>query len=613
LLFEAVDTALNNELWRSDGTDSGTYKVKEIYPGSTNGGLNLSLQNAGGTIYLAGEDIDHGIEIWTTDGTEAGTFMVCDIDTTPPSINSTPEHFFSYGGSVYFKATKDDLGDEIWQTDGTCAGTSMLINLNNGVGDGSHPDYFTNYLGIIYFTAYTDLDGPIDTELWKSDGTAAGTLLVKDIYPGIAEGLPRYLTVVNDKLCFSAKNAPTDIELWVSDGTEAGTVLLKDILGGPGGSNPQNFTLVNSTLFFTANDGINGIELWKTDGTEPGTLLVKNIRPGASSSNPSHLINAGGILYFAANNGTNGVELWKSDGTPAGTIMVEDLNPSGSSSPNHLYYAGTNLYFSATRNDIGNELFKLQICDDELATITPSGVTSFCKGESVILNANTGAGYSYQWKRNGAVISGAINSFYTATKSGEYQVEITVGSCTDISEIVSVTVFNKPNPVITNTDATNDICFDPEIKLKTNAAAGSTYQWYKGAMILAGATSNIYFATTTGNYKVYVTNAMGCNKMSTPYSIINSCREKMTREDDFILFPNPTAGEFNLFIPGEISFRGCAVAIYNSIGVLVFNETIDNSPNRGQSLVIAKSFAPGLYFVHLQAGDFSGIKQLIIE
>jgi trimeric autotransporter adhesin len=104
-----------------------------------------------------------------------------------------------------------------------------------------------------------------------------------------------------------------EAELWKSDGTLAGTVLVKDIKPRPmirplGGS--FELTNVNGTLFF-ANNGTNGVELWKSDGTDPGTVLVMDIFPGPASSNVNQLTNVNGTLFFTADNGTNGVELWK--------------------------------------------------------------------------------------------------------------------------------------------------------------------------------------------------------------------------------------------------------------------------------------------------------------
>ncbi len=73
-------------------------------------------------------------------------------------------------------------------------------------------------------------------------------------------------------------------ELWRSDGTSAGTFLLKDIFPGAGSSRPYAFTELNGTMFFTANDGVHGWELWKSDGTVAGTVLFKDFHPGPESS-----------------------------------------------------------------------------------------------------------------------------------------------------------------------------------------------------------------------------------------------------------------------------------------------------------------------------------------
>jgi len=86
---------------------------------------------------------------------------------------------------------------------------------------------------------------------------------------------------------FRAFTLDTGYEIWRTDGTEAGTYLLKDINPGPQGSFPAQLTAVNGALFFAAFDGDHGTELWRSDGTEAGTLLVKDLRPGPDSSFPS--------------------------------------------------------------------------------------------------------------------------------------------------------------------------------------------------------------------------------------------------------------------------------------------------------------------------------------
>ncbi|HZE09969.1 MAG TPA: ELWxxDGT repeat protein [Burkholderiales bacterium] len=79
----------------------------------------------------------------------------------------------------------------------------------------------------------------------------------------------------NNAVYFSAFDRTSGFELWKSDGTDAGTVRVKDINPGPGGSGPFGFTVLNNALYFSADDGTNGFELWRSDGTEAGTVRVR--------------------------------------------------------------------------------------------------------------------------------------------------------------------------------------------------------------------------------------------------------------------------------------------------------------------------------------------------
>jgi ELWxxDGT repeat protein len=171
--------------------------------------------------------------------------------------------------------------------------------------------------GTLFFAAD---DGTNGIELWKSDGTAAGTVRVKNIRPGSGGSSPRYLTNVNGTVFFAANDGTNGIELWKSNGTAAGTIQVKDIHPGSFDSNPSNLTNVNGTLFFAANDGLTGAELWKSDGTAAGTVLVQDIRPGPITSYVSKPANVNGMLFFYATEGTTGYELWKL------TAFADDFN-----------------------------------------------------------------------------------------------------------------------------------------------------------------------------------------------------------------------------------------------------------------------------------------------
>jgi ELWxxDGT repeat protein len=182
------------------------------------------------------------------------------------------------------------------------------------VVNSSNPNQLVNVNGVLYFVAN---DGTHGRELWKSNGTSTGTVLVKDIDPGSASSNCYDLANVNGVLCFSANDGTHGSELWKSNGTAAGTVLVKDINPGTTGSDPAYLTNVGGTLYFAANDGTHGRELWQSDGTAAGTVMVMDIYPGSLGSYPQSLAVSGGHLFFSADDGVHGYELWDPPISPA--------------------------------------------------------------------------------------------------------------------------------------------------------------------------------------------------------------------------------------------------------------------------------------------------------
>lgn len=84
------------------------------------------------------------------------------------------------------------------------------------------------------------------------------------------------------------------------------------------------------------------------------------------------------------------------------------------------------------------------------ANITPASTTTFCLGGSVLLNANTGNNFTYQWKKSGNNILNATNSSYTVSVAGNYTVKVTNSyGCTKVSSAISVIV--NPLPIVSFT------------------------------------------------------------------------------------------------------------------------------------------------------------------
>jgi RHS repeat-associated protein len=273
------------------------------------------------------------------------------------SGSSSPSAGVTIGNTYFFSANDGSHGSELWKSDGTAIGTLLVKDIQSG-SSGSSPSLGNAAVmsSTLFFSAN---DGTNGTELWKSDSSAAGTVLVKDIRAGSSGSLPNNLTVVNGTLFFTANDGTNGTELWKSDGTTAGTVLVKDIQSGSGSSLSGNLTVLNGTLLFTAFDGTNGAELWKSNGTTAGTVLVKDIQTGSGWSSPGNFVVMNNVLFLSADNGTNGTELWQSDGTTAGTVLVKDVRSGSSgSSPASLKALNGTLLFTAFDGTNGSELWK---------------------------------------------------------------------------------------------------------------------------------------------------------------------------------------------------------------------------------------------------------------
>ncbi len=352
LFFAATTGDGGTELWKSNGTEMGTTRVRDIYVGA--GSSNPAhLTVVDDTLFFVATTAFDGIELWRSDGTESGTVLVKDINAQGIGADSYPDNLTAVNDTLFFTATDDVSGVELWKSDGTESGTQLVKDIRPGSAD-ANPTHLTAVEDTLFFTVDDGMNG---VELWKSDGTEAGTQLVKDINASGSSN-PTELIEMDDTLFFRADDGLNGIELWKSDGSEAGTVLVKDIFNDAPSSIPTHLTKVDNHLFFTANDGVYGFELWQSDGTEEGTTLVKDIRSGNSSSGPADLIEVNDTLFFRANDGTNGRELWKSDGSETGTVLINDIHPLGNSTPVNLTKVNELLFFSADNGITGTELWR---------------------------------------------------------------------------------------------------------------------------------------------------------------------------------------------------------------------------------------------------------------
>jgi len=452
--FNADDGSHGRELWRTDGTAAGTSFVADIRPGVASSMTPTTKFTVAGIseVSFPANDGVRGIELWQTGFQSA--VLVADIN--PGAASSTPEslgqgywaaddgvhgrELFSSAGALVadvnggsaasdpgaialaydgrqfrlvFAATTRAFGRELWaitgsnppallldvvsgpagsspvlaiqqvpppsgvglfvidtpaagrelwKTDGTAAGTTLLRDINPGTAD-SAPTAFVDFDSGADILFRAD-DGTAGAELWKTDGTTAGTVLVKDINPGAARSDVQPLASMgsgaNQRMLLSVPFGTGGSNPWISDGTAAGTTLLRTIGIPASGSEPLQITdhAGASFVLYQGTDGTTGRELWRSDGTAAGTMLVKDINPGTADGSPANFVHWNGLTYFSANDGVHNTELWVTDGTAAGTVMLKEIHVGpGFSTPNQFVAFAGLLFFSALDGN-GRELWQ---------------------------------------------------------------------------------------------------------------------------------------------------------------------------------------------------------------------------------------------------------------
>ena len=276
-------------------------------------------------------DDQHGVELWRSDGSTSGTHIVKDIN--PGARSSSPNHFVLLDSILFFTADDGVHHEELWRSDGTSEGTYLVKDIFSG-------STTINSIGVWGSDLIIHSEDDSGISLWRSDGTSSGTMVITESFfedtafdLNVNNILYRQkkhfmLKPLDENFCrldnitfFVAKDEITGSELWRTDGTHSGTSLVKDICYGVNSSQITAISSVTGLIYFSGNDGHTGSELWKSDGTAAGTMLVKDIMPGADSSLPRNFTAFGDKVVFSVF-GTDGIELWISDGSSIGTTKV---------------------------------------------------------------------------------------------------------------------------------------------------------------------------------------------------------------------------------------------------------------------------------------------------
>ncbi|WP_313408810.1 Ig-like domain repeat protein [Aeromicrobium sp.] len=427
-VFTADDGTHGSELWYSDGTAGGTAMVADLTVGSA---ATWFLDAGPGAVYVAADDGAHGRELYRWGGPGSAPQLL-DINTTARMTSdeelqaqwrtqwtdSSPGALGMIGSSLVFTADQtirtarvDEWGDhhvatsgtgrELWRVGPTGAPQLVRdITQTDGRGD-PDPTESTRFSertgtailgGSMYFLTDGTDDDAVAPELWRSDGTGAGTSRVGAPHLAFVEDHWDFQPVAaGGRLFYRAWSGNWD-GVWATSGAGIGQRV------SPAGDATDPVTLGSGVVFGLEQDAT-GREPWFSDGAT--SIPLANLRAGAAGSNPFPFATWGAHAYFGANGGT-GRDIYRTDGTAAGTERVMDLpNEAGAvvDGPMTFFGAGSTLFFlNSPDNDrnVGNELwvFDPNRVVDAHATTTvlrgPASVAFGAGGTLTVTVAGTG-------------------------------------------------------------------------------------------------------------------------------------------------------------------------------------------------------------------------------
>jgi ELWxxDGT repeat protein len=300
--------------------------VRDFFPGteriSAFPELYLSSLVLDGVFYFPASDSAHGLELWRTDGTPAGTYRLTDI--CPGPCNASPSNFELYRGEIYFSADDGVSGIELWASTVAPGSSRRVRDLCPGPCS-SHPRSLEGGGARLLFVATSGAEW----QLWSSDGSRPGTAAVRSFCPYVEtpDGFA-YSCVERSVRLGGLLLLRVNGDLWKTDGTAAGTGPLADLVPNLPSSIGFLRQLGDAFLFWGDN------ALWRTDGTAAGTRRLRTADElGLDLSNPhfGRSIIWKGLLIWEVNWGL----FLRSDGTPEGTLLL----PKIPGSPNVLGFA----------------------------------------------------------------------------------------------------------------------------------------------------------------------------------------------------------------------------------------------------------------------------------
>jgi len=340
------DTSYQRQLWATDGSVPNTVMLKNNF--------EVTFMSVAGTeLYFTGRDSTHGAEPWKSDGTIAGTTILKDIiPGNGSSFGGNGTCFARLNGQTILFTAFNGKGDELWTTDGTEAGTHLLKDINQITTAWGHYSLLSAYKNLVVFS--TEESDEHIQRLWKSDGTVEGTLPVKNFVP--ASTFLNYTVPVRNDSVFAFGSDTTAIKqgLYTIDLKDRAPVLIRDFSHESG-----YFDWMDAAgkllYFFSYQPFDHHWTLWRSDATSEGTFSLASGHDNNNIYNDESVPAVCGSALFFLKGDPDYRQLWRSDGTVAGTYRISGNDSLAfNAAPRYLTIYKGRLFFLA--NNRQNQL-----------------------------------------------------------------------------------------------------------------------------------------------------------------------------------------------------------------------------------------------------------------
>ena len=636
--FVATDATSGEELWVTDGTGAGTRMIKDIYTGSV-GSSPAGLTALGSKLlFFAMDEISEFTPVidpskaekwlWVTDGTDAGTIRIGDTPTKFTNYDGDAGNIVKCGNNAFFVGYDLTNNESLWITDGTTTGTKVVKNINPRVATGTFAtapaaiDWITNVNDKkVMFRAETvsEVTGTTDvgSEIWLSDGTAAGTNWIGfDFAKGEAGGLPigtQFATTkaYGDTIFFRASDGIHGVEPCFFD-------LAKPIVEGINprqifdvnhwantpqyDSWPSQFAKYKTDVYIQANGGYflpssqtptqesgSGYSLWRSPISTLDTCLFAkqvwetDVFPGGGTDNCHWFSEVNGRLFFSAMNQANNQELWVIDNPQTAPVLVADLPSNGL--PCQLLGVDNNLYFVSNGSQV---LYKYN-------TVSP-GLDNNFENSGRIVTTAYGATYANVANPNVTGLNSTANCGKIGRTSGNWyeliQYPVNVTFPANSTQYIHVLVNYAAQPDIS-------MRLDGATDIRPNSFYTNFGQWQDLVFTINGGSTGFTSTNLT------LLNDLGFN--NTPAGFVLNDTDKFGYLDEIVLssdfaprsttaLNNPVVSSKIYSLDGNIIIENSTIAgivtVYNSLGQKVIIKQIEKS---GTISIKNK----GIYFVNI--------------